>query len=404
MRILLVSANFHWSEGAIAKGIVKALPEDDVYFFSIYEFKYRYKEFESLLEQVDIVHWLFNVGHLGDNRKQAYREITIPKIATVHHVCLDEQYKIDEASHADVIHVVSNEWLNSLKSRTNTKIISASLGIMLEDFTQVKSKLYTGTGTFKIGMMGSYPGKDNRKRVDIAIKVLKKLVANKIDVELIVQGSGWDLYYKDLQDANIIYTHHKLTADSEALKFFELIHVYLCTSDYEGGPLPVLESLASGVPVVSTNIGVAADALSHGGGILCAKEDTVALAEALLVMKAQHDTYLNYALQAKAIASKYAWEALGLAYTTLFKETILGWEATHASSWNYKASKIVKAEAQRDRELLYDNLSQSMQLINRGKKVEGLKLAIHPLLSTKINFNRKVIYFRRVLSLLIKQR
>ena len=403
MRVLLVSGNFHWSEGAIAKGIVKALPDDDVYFFSIHEFKYRYQEFERLLQHVDIVHWLFNVGHLGENRKIAYRQISIPKIATVHHVCSDETYKIEEASFADVIHVVSNEWLNDLKYRTKTNTIRASLGIMLEDFGDIESNLYSGKGAFKIGMMGSYPGKDNRKRVDIAIQVLKRLVDNKIDVELIIQGGGWELYYADLKKANINYTHHKLTADSEALKFFELIHVYLCTSDYEGGPLPVLESLASGIPVVSTNVGVAADILNEGGGILCDKADVLALAEALVVMKEDKNKYLAYASESKNIASIYSWEALGTAYKTLFNETILSWEAINLKSWAFRTSKIVLANEQRKKELLYDNLSQSMQLLNRGDKVEGLKLAIRPLLSTKIHFRRKAIYVRRILRLLVKK-
>ena len=220
MRILLVSANFYWSEGAIAKGIVKAMPDDDIYFFSIHEFKYRYKEFETLLQQVDIVHWLFNVAHLNEERKTNFRNITIPTIATVHHVCTDEIYKIEEAAFADIIHVVSNEWLHKIKTHTKKTIICAPLGIMFDDFKQIKSNLYPGNGTFKIGMMGAYPGKGNRKRVDIAIELLKKLVDSKVDVELIVQGSGWERYYNDFKALGIKYTHHKLTSDSEALKFF----------------------------------------------------------------------------------------------------------------------------------------------------------------------------------------
>lgn len=398
MRILLVSANFYWSEGAIAKGIVKAMPDDDIYFFSIHEFKYRYKEFENLLQQVDIVHWLFNVGHLNEERKTNFRNITIPTIATVHHVCTDEMYKIEEAAYADVIHVVSNEWLHNLKTHTKKTIICASLGIMLDDFKQITSNLYPGNGTFKIGMMGSYPGKANRKRVDIAIELLKKLVDSNIDIELIVQGSGWERYYNDFKDLGIKYTHHKLTADSEALKFFELVHVYLCTSDFEGGPLPVLESLASGVPVVSTNIGVAADALKNGGGILCSKADVLALAGAVVLMKEDRKKYLEYASQSKKIASTYSWLELDNAYKTLFKEAILKWEVNNLKPWVYRKGKIIPANEQRRIELLYDNLRQSMQLLSGGDKVKGLKLALQPILSRKVSFKRKGIFFRRNLS------
>lgn len=395
MRILLVSANFYWSEGAIAKGIVQAMPNDDIYFFSIHEFKYRYKEFEILLQQVDIVHWLFNVGHLNEERKTNFRNNTIPSIATVHHVCTDENYKIEEAAYADVIHVVSNEWIHKIKTHTKTPVICASLGINLDAFKQIKPNLYSGHGTFKIGMMGAYPGKGNRKRVDLAIEVLKKLVDNSIDIELIIQGSGWDRYYNDFKDVGIKYTHHKLTADSEALKFFELIQVYLCTSDFEGGPLPVLESLASGVPVISTNIGVAADALKNGGGILCPKADVLALVEAVVSMKEDHKKYLEYASQSKNIASNYSWFELSNEYKTLFKETILKWEVNNLEPWVYCKGKIIPASEQRRIELLYDNLRQSMQLLSRGDKVEGLKLALQPILSSKLSFKRKGAFFRR---------
>ena len=62
-----------------------------------------------------------------------------------------------------------HESINEI-SRTSQKLI-------LETFKKIRPILYKGSGTLKIGMMGFYPGKKNRKRLDIAIAVLYKLVS-----------------------------------------------------------------------------------------------------------------------------------------------------------------------------------------------------------------------------------
>ncbi|WP_242091608.1 glycosyltransferase family 4 protein [Aestuariivivens sediminicola] len=347
-----------------------------------------------MIQQVDVIHWLFNVAHLDDDRKVDFRNIPIPTIATVHHVCSDEIYKIEEAAYADIIHVVSIEWLHFLGAHSKTPVIYASLGIMPDDFKKINPDLYTGNGAFKLGMMGSYPGKFNRKRIDIAIEVLKKLVDNSMNIELLIQGRGWEQFYNDFEEIGVKFTHQKLTSDRKALKFFESIHVYLCTSDFEGGPLPILESLASGVPVISTNIGIAADALKKGGGILCPKADVSALVDAVVSMKEDHEKYLECASKSKNIASNYSWPELNNLYKTLFKEAITTWEANNLKPWVYRNAKIIPASEQRKIELLYDNLRQSLQLLGRGDKVVGLKLALRPIMSGKINLKRKWLFIR----------
>jgi len=47
----------------------------------------------------------------------------------------------------------------------------------------------------------------------------------------------------------------------EMVNYYEKIDIYICASINEGTPNPVLESMACGIPVISTNVGIVKDAL-----------------------------------------------------------------------------------------------------------------------------------------------
>ena len=46
-------------------------------------------------------------------------------------------------------------------------------------------------------------------------------------------------------------------------EFYAQNHVLICASEHEGGPMPILESLASARPVISTNVGIVPELVEH---------------------------------------------------------------------------------------------------------------------------------------------
>jgi len=46
-------------------------------------------------------------------------------------------------------------------------------------------------------------------------------------------------------------------------EFYAQNHVLICASEHEGGPLPIIESLASARPVISTNVGIVPELVKH---------------------------------------------------------------------------------------------------------------------------------------------
>lgn len=377
------------AEGTIAKGIVQTLRNHEIFFFSVHDFKYRFSEFVDLTKRVDVVHWLFNVGHLDEKYTSFFKNLEVPNIATVHHVDHDEIYKINQASLTNLVHVVSNEWLLYLKKRTKTPVILAPLGLFIDKFKTVSANLYEGFGTFKIGIMGFYPGKNNRKRLDIAIAVFEELLSKRVDIEIVVQGSGWENYYDEFNRIGLKYNHRSFTSDGNNLKFFENIHVYMCTSDIEGGPLPVLEAMASGVPVISTKVGMALDLLEEGGGLLCEKGNVKELVQAIIRIKTDDSLYNELAIKTKIIAKEFNWENIENQYITLYSKCIKTWEKTNSLTWEFRSNFILEANEQRSVEIAYSNIHQVRSLFKNNNLIDALKLLVRLLLNKKIVFFRK---------------
>ncbi len=85
----------------------------------------------------------------------------------------------------------------------------------------------------------------DHKGINTIIKpVIEKLKAD---------GYNINLFSSDKMDKHIPI--------EEMVNYYEKIDVYVCASINEGTPNPVLESMACGVPIISTNVGIVKDAL-----------------------------------------------------------------------------------------------------------------------------------------------
>lgn len=397
MRVLIITGHFYMAEGTIAKGIVEALALYDyqIYFFSVHDFKYRHNEFVELTKKVDVIHWLFNVGNLSEKYKKIYKELKVPTVATVHHVDKDESYKIAAAQFSDLIHVVSCEWFLFLKSKTKTPVALASLGIANNEQGIILSR--KPSKTFKVGMMGFYPGKNNRKRFDIAIAVFEMLISNSINVTLVIQGSGWEKFYDDFKRIGLSFHHFGYKSDKDIFDFFKGIDVYLCTSDIEGGPLPVLEAMSFGIPVVSTEVGISKDLLQKGGGFLSPKGDVKTLFNKLLILQNNNDIYQECSSQAKSIAENYYWCHLANQYLKLYSDTINFWEKSNGILWSKKNNRIVEANEQRKNEIAFSNLHQIRKLLENKQYTSGIGLLVKIMLDMKINLSRKTSLLKELI-------
>ena len=101
----------------------------------------------------------------------------------------------------------------------------------------------------KIGWVGNSEFTDSEGDSDL--KGVRKIIKPALE-ELIQEGYPIEIKFADRKEG---YIPHDKMPD-----YYNSIDVYICASKNEGTPNPVLESMASGVPIISTNVGIVRDA------------------------------------------------------------------------------------------------------------------------------------------------
>ena len=101
---------------------------------------------------------------------------------------------------------------------------------------------------------------------------------------------------------------------------YRALDVYVVASRQEGGPKGVLESLASGIPLVSTRVGQAPDIVEQGvTGLLVDVEDADGLAEAVVRIHDEAELTRALARNGRAAAEGYAYPRLDPLWASLLR-------------------------------------------------------------------------------------
>jgi glycosyltransferase involved in cell wall biosynthesis len=118
------------------------------------------------------------------------------------------------------------------------------------------------------------------KGPDVFIQTLEVLKPSIPELFVVLTGPARGYVKKGLERLGIPYKHLYLKTYPEVGRLFPALDLYLVTSRQEGGPKAVLESMASGVPLVTTRVGQAMDLVRHGqNGWMTAVEDVNSLAQ-----------------------------------------------------------------------------------------------------------------------------
>lgn len=108
------------------------------------------------------------------------------------------------------------------------------------------------------------------------VKNIHEQYDGKIFVLLLGVARGY--VKRKLSQYGIPFKHISLKHFWEVPLYYPALDLYLVTSRSEGMPKAILESMASGVPIISTKVGIAPEIINHGvNGLLCDIDDTDAM-------------------------------------------------------------------------------------------------------------------------------
>ena len=143
------------------------------------------------------------------------------------------------------------------------------------------------------------------KGPDTFVAVVARVRERVPNLSVHLTGPARGYVRRALDELGIPYRHVLATTRRELGRAYQDVDVCLVASRQEGGPKSVLEAMASGVPVVSTRVGQAAELIADGeNGLLADVDDLEALAAA--VQRVHDDAHLRDSLRAAGRSSAEA--------------------------------------------------------------------------------------------------
>jgi glycosyltransferase involved in cell wall biosynthesis len=189
------------------------------------------------------------------------------------------------------------------------KIVRIPLGINLKQFFPAQARdreqvlLELGIprgliciGSFQKDGIGWGEGLEPKiiKGPDIFLEVVRRL-KSQFPIFVLLSGPARGYMKNGLEKMGIPYRHILVNNYQEMRRLYHALDLYLVTSREEGGPLAVLECLATGTPIVSTKVGLAPDLIKHAwNGFLADIEDIDGLVENTACLIESKDIKRNF--------------------------------------------------------------------------------------------------------------
>ena len=120
-------------------------------------------------------------------------------------------------------------------------------------------------GSFQKDGVGWGKGREPKliKGPDIFLQSVERLKRQVPELFVVLSGPSRGYIKEGLEKLGIPYRHFLLDSYPEIGKLFQTLDIYMVTSRQEGGPKAILESMASGVSLVTTRVGQAMDLVRH---------------------------------------------------------------------------------------------------------------------------------------------
>jgi glycosyltransferase involved in cell wall biosynthesis len=378
LRVLVVPDYFSWVLGTWAKQIARVGTTHDYYFFSQQMLPHYPDEWNYLISKVDVIHFL-NHWYVKD--------ILVPedlaRINTVTHVASREEWEeqILPLTQADAVVVIAEEWKQFLNEKgiTSKYIHLFHVGVDTGKFHKFKNKLSARKqlGIYSDLKLIGYSAKFSsdyrgRKGVDVFLKALQILSKKGCEFGVVITGPGWNEAVHIIENYGIEVHYRPFLPDRFMPALYNSLDLYVCTARVEGGPVPVIESMACGTPVVVTPVGIVNDFLKDNtNALIVPKDDAHAVAHAivrLLTSPELRSQLANSALQ--TVEKHLTWHHTLTGIEQLYTKV---WQTKTGNSHRVDSSDIINPVNQRNWAINVDSYLWHYQLYQQQYRLEGLR-------------------------------
>lgn len=166
-----------------------------------------------------------------------------------------------------------------------------------------------------------------RKRLDTLVEAVRRLRSDGFDLQVVIAGDGplrlqlVGLVKKDGLEDVITFPGWVSRKDLEA--YYQAADVFVLTSDYEAGPISLLEAMSFGDAVVSSRIQGFASFLREGvDALLFPAGDSRALASCIRRALEDREFLRSAAANGRSFAERFDWDSVAKETLSLYEEIV----------------------------------------------------------------------------------
>ncbi len=266
IRVLIIVDSLYWVIGNFSHQITKNNAKIKAITCSQFAIRKTVKRFGAFPTCFDVVHFLRTKtiqGFWG----------SLPIVTTFHH--LDPATNLTPFHQSDGVMTVSRQWHQYLTQLgiPETHQALVPFGVDTNTFQpaqdearlKIRKALKFSKDAFVLGFSSRRISNiDDRKGVTCFLQALKSLRQQLPNLATLIIGPGWQALAKDIRQQGIPCTQapYEITHEQVA-KYYQAMDLFWVTSRIEGGPVPLLEAMASGLPCISTPVGAALDLINE---------------------------------------------------------------------------------------------------------------------------------------------
>lgn len=286
-RVLLVPDSIHWVLGTIANAIATANPIEAT-IISGPLLDEVFGDAENIVERFDLVHFL--CPYSSRDWLPRLRE-KLPVVTSHHHVTSWDL--IRHNVEGDAIIAGSQEWVRDLGARGAdlSRVFRVPYGVDVDLFVppsaerrvEARRSLNLRNAGPVIGFFAKRASNDDdRKGTDVFVDAMLQVHGKIPDAAALIVGPGWQDLVGKFRESGIRTAWLPFVDEVAMLPaLYHALDFYWVTSRVEGGPVPLLEAMSSGVCCLSTNVGLAQEVVRNGSnGFLLPMDDPAAFADA----------------------------------------------------------------------------------------------------------------------------